>query len=80
MIIDHPYADCRFQLLQLRSGLSLEIHTGMRLSNRGSILKFLQTHSVTEDGTPITDKRTKRAAYADVDRACVANGLASRPL
>ena len=80
MMIDNPYADCRFQLLQLRSGLGLEIKTGMRLSNRGSILTFLQTHSVSENGEPISTKRTKKGAYLDLDKACVANGLESRPL
>ena len=80
MMIDSPYADCRFQLLQLRSGLKFEINSGMKLTRRGSILTFLQTHSVTDDGEPITVKRTKRGAYPDLDAACVANGLDSLPL
>lgn len=80
VMITNPYADCRFQLMQLRSALSIEIRTGMHMS-RGSVLAFLWSHSVdSEGGEPITRKRTKVGAYEDLDAVCVTQGLAPKPL
>jgi hypothetical protein len=78
--ITNPYDDCRFQLMQLRSALGIEIRTGLR-NSRGSVLAFLATHSVdSEGGQPISSKRTKVGAYEDLDRVCVEQGLDPKPL
>ena len=73
IIIDTPEGIAMFQLLQLRSALKLEIRTGMKLSNRGSVLATAQRRG-------LTTKRTKRGAYADIDAAVVAAGGESVPL
>lgn len=79
LIITNPYADCRFQLLQIRSALGIEIRTGMKMSRGGSALQWLRTHGV-EDG-PITRKATKIGAYEDLDDLMVRLlGVESRPL
>jgi len=55
------------RLLAIRSGLGLEIRTGMKMSNRYSPLAILQNEG-------ITTKRTKRGAWADLDKYIVAHG------
>lgn len=68
-----------FQLLRCRSGLAIEIHTGMKCS-QGSMLSYLQRMTVREDGEPITTKRTKRGAYKDLNALCVELGANDLPL
>ncbi len=60
------------QLITLRRALKSEIETGMTMF-RGSILTKLQQLG-------ITSKRTKRGAYADLDKYIVACGGDSVPL
>jgi hypothetical protein len=62
------------RLLALRSALGLEIRTGMQRSSRGrSTLTIVQSMG-------ITNKRTKKGAYQDLNAHIVANGGPDRPL
>lgn len=61
------------RLLSIRSGLGLEIRTGMKMSRSYSPLSILQREG-------ITNKRTKRGAYADLDKHIVSLGGESKPL
>jgi len=61
------------RLLTLRSGLGLEIKTGMKLTRGRSPLAIIQ-------GMGITNKRTKKGAYADLDAHIVSLGGQPRPL
>jgi len=63
----------RFRWVTVRRGLKLEIETGMKLSRNANPLRIVQNAG-------ITTKRTKRAAYADLDRWMVAQGFDSVPL
>lgn len=55
------------RLLAIRSGLGLEIRTGLKMSSRYSPLAILQAEG-------ITSARTKRKAWADLDRYIMAHG------
>jgi hypothetical protein len=55
------------RLLAIRSGLGLEIRTGMKMSSRYSPLAILQREG-------ITSKRTKKGAWKDLDAYIVAHG------
>ena len=55
------------RLLAIRSGLGLEIRTGMKMSRGYSPLAILQREG-------ITTKKTKRGAWKDLDAHIVANG------
>lgn len=57
-----------YRLLMLRSALSLEIKTGMKMWRGVSIIKVLQADGIT------TAKR-KDLAYADLDAHIVALGI-----
>lgn len=62
------------RLIALRAALNLEIRTGMKRSSRGrSTLALVQAAG-------ITDKRTKKGAYQDLDAHIVACGGFPRPL
>jgi hypothetical protein len=63
------------RLLAIRSGLGLEIRTGMKMSRGYSPLAILQREG-------ITTKKTKRGAWKDLDAYIVANGgpAAERPI
>jgi hypothetical protein len=55
------------RLLAIRSGLGLEIRTGMKMSRGYSPLAILQREG-------ITTARSKRKAWADLDAYIVAHG------
>lgn len=71
--IDRPEQIALFHVMQVRAALGLEIRSGMKFSNKGSLI-------TTANQCGYSDKRTKRGVYADLDALIVANGGESRPL
>lgn len=72
-ILDTPEQINMFHVMQLRSALGLEIKTGMKFSNRGSLI-------ATAKRCGYTSKQTKRGVYIDLNDLIVANGGQDRPL
>lgn len=57
-VIDTPEGIQMFRVLQVMHGLALEINSGMRLTNRGSVMLMAKQMS----GSP---KRTKKGVLRD---------------
>lgn len=72
-VIATPEGIAMARLLAIRSGLGLEIKTGMKMSRSYSPLAILQREG-------ITNKRTKRGAYIDLDAYIVDCGGPGRAL
>jgi hypothetical protein len=71
--LDQPEQIAMFHVMQLRSALGMEIRTGMKFSNKGSIMKHAKHCGYT-------DKQTKRGVYADLNKLIVDGGGMDRPL
>lgn len=72
-MIDQPEQIQMFHLLQCRAALGLEIKSGMKFSNKGSILALCQRLGY---GT----SRTKKGMYEELNALIVQLGGQDRPL
>ena len=72
-ILDTPEQINMFHLMQVRGALGLEIKTGMKFSNRGSLITLANQCGYS-------DKRTKKGVYTDLDALITAHGGTPRPL
>ena len=71
-VIDTPEGIQAFQLLRVRSALSIEVKTGMKLS-RGSVMKLAKSYCGSR-------KNTKKGVYADYNAYLVSLGFEDKPL
>lgn len=80
IILDTPDQIAAAQLMAIRSGLSLEIRTGMRLS-RGRSASQIATGILKGAGIVAEGKRPNKATvYRLFNDLLVEKGLADRPL